>query len=334
LRAIVCRTWGGPAQLTFEEVPEPVPGEGEVKIDVHACSVNFADLLMIGGTYQTKPSLPFVPGLEAAGTISSAPAGSGFHVGDRVVAFLWHGGYAEQAVAATQETFLLPAGVSFEIAAGLTSAYASTALALHRVAHLMPSQTLLVLGAGGGVGLAAVQIGKAMGATVIAVASTADKLAIAREAGADHVISHRDEDWKEQVFAAAGPSCVDVCIDPVGGPLFDQALSTLGWGGRYVLVGFAAGQVPQIPAHRLLVKHRAVLGSSLRYFRFHEPSALRETMEQLFDWYVQRKIAPRITSRLPLSMTSEGLRALAERRATGKIVVCVRDGERQPPSGP
>lgn len=334
MRAIVCRTWGGPSELTLEEVPEPVPGEGEVKINVHACSVNFADLLMIGGTYQTRPPLPFVPGLEAAGTIASAPEGSGFQEGDRVVAFLWYGGYAEQAVAATRETFLLPAGVSFEVAAGLTSAYASTALALHRVAGLLPSHTLLVLGAGGGVGLAAVQLGKAMGATIIAVASTPDKLGLAREAGADHVINHRDEDWKEQVLAAAGPSGVDVCIDPVGGPLFDAALSTLGWGGRYVLVGFAAGQVPRIPAHRLLVKHRAVLGSSLRYFRYREPSALRETMEQLFSWYQQRKVAPLITGQLPLSMTSEGMRALAERRATGKIVIRVRQGEHQPLSSP
>ncbi|WP_395833084.1 NADPH:quinone oxidoreductase family protein [Cystobacter fuscus] len=305
-----------------------------MKINVHACSVNFADLLMIGGTYQTRPPLPFIPGLEAAGTIASAPASSGFHAGDRVVAFLWHGGYADQAVAATRETFLIPAGISFEVAAVLTSAFASTALALHRVACLKPAQSLLVLGASGGVGLAAVQIGKAMGATVIAVASTADKLAMSREAGADHVISHGDPDWKDQVLAATGPSGVDVCIDPVGGPLFDPALSTLGWGGRYVLVGFAAGQVPQIPANRLLVKHRSVLGSSLRYFRFHDPSALRETLEQLFEWYEQRRITPRITGRLPLSMTSEGLRALAERRATGKIVVCVRDDGRQPPSGP
>lgn len=306
-------------------MPEPVPEEGEVKIDVHACSVNFADLLMIGGTYQTRPPLPFVPGLEAAGTIASAPEGSGFLTGDRVVAILWHGGYAEQAVAASRETFLLPASVSFEVAAALTSAYVSTALALQRVARLMPSQTLLVLGASGGVGLAAVQLGKALGATVIAVAGTADKLATVREAGADHVISHRGEDWKEQVQAAAGPSGVDVCFDPVGGPLFDSALSTLGWGGRYVLVGFAAGQVPQIPAHRLLVKHRAVLGSSLRYFRYREPAALRETMEQLFTWYAQGKVAPRITGRLPLSRTSEGLRALEERRAIGKLVVHVRD---------
>ncbi|MBZ4329262.1 NADPH:quinone oxidoreductase family protein [Corallococcus sp. AS-1-12] len=330
MRAIVCGTWGGPEQLTLAEVPEPVPKPDEVKIDVHACSVNFADLLMIGGTYQTRPSLPFVPGLEAAGTIASAPEGSGFQPGDRVVAILWHGGYAEQAVASVRETFLLPAGVSFDVAAALTSAYVSTALALIRVAHLKPSEVLLVLGASGGVGLAAVQLGKALGATVIAVASTPDKLAIAREAGADHVISHAAGDWKEQVLAVAGASGVSVCFDPVGGPLFDPALSTLGWGGRYVLVGFAAGQVPKIPANRLLVKHRAVLGSSLRYFRYHDPAALRETLEQLFAWYAQGRILPRITARLPLERTADGLRTLAERRAIGKVVVHVREDQDAP----
>ncbi|RKG69903.1 NADPH:quinone oxidoreductase family protein [Corallococcus sp. CA054B] len=331
MRAIVCGTWGGPEQLTLAEVPEPVPKPDEVMIDVHACSVNFADLLMIGGTYQTRPALPFVPGLEAAGTIASAPEGSGFQPGDRVVAILWHGGYAEQAVASVRETFLLPSSVSFDVAAALTSAYVSTALALIRVAHLKPSEVLLVLGASGGVGLAAVQLAKALGATVIAVASTPDKLAIAREAGADHVLRHTDGDWKEQVLAAAGSSGVSVCFDPVGGPLFDPALSTLGWGGRYVLVGFAAGQVPSIPAHRLLVKHRAVLGSSLRYFRYHDPAALRETMEQLFAWYAQGRILPRITSRLPLDRTADGLRTLAERRAIGKVVVHVREGQDAPP---
>ncbi|RKG78508.1 NADPH:quinone oxidoreductase family protein [Corallococcus exercitus] len=330
MRAIVCGTWGGPEQLILTEVPEPVPKSDEVKIDVHACSVNFADLLMIGGTYQTRPALPFVPGLEAAGTIASAPDGSGLKPGDRVVAILWHGGYAEQAVASVQETFLLPAEVSFDVAAALTSAYVSTALALIRVAHLKPSEVLLVLGASGGVGLAAVQLGKALGAKVIAVASTPDKRLIAREAGADRVFSSAETDWKDQVLAAAGPSGVSVCFDPVGGPLFDPALSTLGWGGRYVLVGFAAGQIPSIPAHRLLVKHRAVLGSSLRYFRYHDPASLRETMDQLFAWYAQGRITPRITLRLPLEETAEGLRTLAERRAIGKVVVHVREDQDTP----
>jgi NADPH:quinone reductase len=330
MRAIVCRTWGGPEQLTVDDVPAPVPKADEVKIDVSACSINFADLLMIGGTYQTKPPLPFVPGLEAAGTIANAPEGFGFAPGDRVVAFLWHGGYAEQAVASVNETVHLPSTVSFDVAAALTSAYASTALALMRVAQLEASQVLLVLGAGGGVGLAAVQLGKALGARVIAVASTPDKLAIARESGADHAVSSAEADWKAQVIAAAGPAGVNVCVDPVGGPLFDPALSTLGWGGRYVLVGFAAGQAPSIPAHRLLVKHRAVLGCSLRYFRFHEPSALRETMARLFTWYAQGRVAPRITGRLPLARTADGLRALAERRASGKLVVHVREDDGHP----
>jgi len=324
MRAIVCATWGAPDGLALMDVPEPQPRADEVLIDVHACSANFADLLMIAGQYQTRPPFPFTPGLEAAGTIVSAPDGSGFAKGDRVVAFLWHGGYAERAIAAVADTFRLPEGLSFETAATLTSAYASTDLALRAVGRLAASQVLLVLGAGGGVGLAAVEIGKAIGARVIAVASTAEKLAVAREKGADCVVHYREENWKEQVLSLAGERGVDVCFDPVGGPRFDAALSTLGWGGRYVLIGFASGQIPQIPANRLLVKHRVVLGSSLRYFRMYDRGALRETMAQLFDWYKQGKIVPHISRRLPLEKTAEGLQVLAERRAVGKIVVCVR----------
>jgi NADPH2:quinone reductase len=330
MRAIVCASWGGPEQLSLQDVAEPVPGAGDVAIDVHACSANFADLLMIGGTYQTRPALPFVPGLEAAGRIASAPAGSGLGAGDRVVAFLWYGGYAERAVAAAAETFLLPQGMSFEAAAALTSAFTSADLALRRSGQLAPSETLLVMGAGGGVGLAAVQIGKAIGARVIALVSSPDRVELARQAGADHVFCHQHhDDWKEQVLGVAGHGGVNVCIDPVGGPLFDRALSTLGWGGRYVLVGFAAGQVQQIPANRLLVKHRAALGCSLRYFRRFAPSALRQSVEQLFAWYQQRKVVPLISARLPLSQTPQGLRALADRRAVGKVVIAVRDPDGQ-----
>jgi NADPH:quinone reductase len=330
MRAIVCASWGPPEQLSLEDVAEPVLGAGEVAIDVHACSANFADLLMIGGTYQTRPALPFVPGLEAAGRISRAPAGSGLRTGDRVVAFLWHGGYAERAVAAASETFVLPHEMSFETAAALTSAYTSADLALRRTGQLTSSETLLVRGAGGGVGLAAVQIGKAIGARVIALVSSPDRVELARQAGADHVFCHaRDEDWQDQVRHVAGPGGVDVCIDPVGGPLFDGALSALGWGGRYVIMGFAAGQVPQIPAHRLLVKHRAALGCSLRYFRKFAPAALQQSVAQLFEWSQQRKVVPLISARLPLSQTAQGLRALADRRAVGKVVICVRDPDSQ-----
>jgi NADPH2:quinone reductase len=330
MQAIVCASWGEPEQLSLQDIAEPIPGAGDVTIDVHACSANFADLLMIGGTYQTKPALPFVPGLEAAGRIASTPAGSGLRAGDRVVAILWYGGYAERAVAAAAETFLLPEDMPFEIAAALTSAYTSADLALRRSGQLTSSETLLVLGASGGVGLAAVQIGKAIGARVIALVSSPDRVEFAQKAGADHVFCHQqDDDWKHQVLGATGPAGVNVCIDPVGGPLFDSALSTLGWGGRYVLVGFAAGQVQQIPANRLLVKHRAALGCSLRYFRRFAPSALRQSVEQLFVWYQQRKVVPLIGARFPLSQTPQGLRALADRRTAGKIVISVRDPDDQ-----
>lgn len=326
MRAIVCSAWGEPEQLALRQVAEPEPGEGDVVIDVHACSANFADLLMIGGTYQTRPALPFVPGLEAAGTIARAPAGSGFATGERVVAFLWHGGYAERAAAAAAETFRLPTEMSFATAAALLSVYASADLALRRSGQLVAGETVLVLGASGGVGLAAVQLGKAIGARVIALVSKPERAELARHAGADHVVIARpgDDAWRAEVLAITGERGVEVCLDPVGGPLFDGALSALGWGGRYVLVGFAAGQIPQIPANRLLVKHRAAVGCSLRYFRRFAPAALRASVEQLFTWHQQGKLAPRIGAELSLGQTAQGLRALADRRVAGKVVISVR----------
>jgi NADPH2:quinone reductase len=212
--------------------------------------------------------------------------------------------------------------MSFETAAALTSAYASAALAVIHVGRLAPSATLLVLGAGGGVGSATIEIGKAVGARVIAVASTPEKLAHARDCGADLAVSYRDSDWKDQVIACTGKRGVDVCLDPVGGKLFDPALSTLGWGGRYILFGFASGEIPKIRANRLLVKHRAALGSSLRYFRLYEPERLRDTMGQLFSWWERGQVRPRITQRLPLDRTIDGLLSIAEGRSIGKIAVC------------
>jgi NADPH2:quinone reductase len=331
VRAIVCAAWGAPEQLALQDIAEPVAGDGEVAIDVHACSVNFADLLMIGGTYQTRPALPFVPGLEAAGRIARAPVGSGLAVGDRVVAFLWHGGYAERAVAAASETFVLPDGVAFATAAALASAHTSADLALRQTAQLRAAEALLVTGAGGGVGLAAVQIGKAIGARVIALVSRPARAAFAQAAGADHVICHETNPaWRDEVAAAAGPDGVRVCLDLVGGKLFDPALSTLGWGGRYVIAGFAGGEIQTIPANRLLAKHRAVLGCSLRYFRRFDPSALRASVTQLFAWHARGQIAPLISARFPLADTARGLRALADRRAAGKIVIAVRDPDEEP----
>ncbi|MCU0681150.1 MAG: NADPH:quinone oxidoreductase family protein [Polyangiaceae bacterium] len=326
MRAIVCRQWAGPEALAFEDFPDPAASEDEVTIDVRACSVNHADLLMIRGAYQTRPPLPFVPGLDAAGTIASAPPGSGLAAGDRVAAILWHGGYAERTRASVGETFRLPPTMPFDVAAALSSTYLSTTLALEEVGRLCASETLLVLGAGGGVGLAAVQLGKALGARVIAVAGSPEKLAAAADAGADEAVSHASGAWKDEVARLAGPEGVRVCLDPVGGAFFDSALSTVGWGGRYVVVGFAAGQIPNVAANRLLVKHRALLGSSLRYFRRYDPAALRRAMAGLFARHAAGALRPRIAERRPLRETPEALRALAERRVIGKLIVTNADG--------
>jgi NADPH2:quinone reductase len=296
---------------------------------VRAATVNFADLLMIAGRYQTRPALPFTPGLDAAGVIESAPRGSTVRAGDRAVAILWHGGFAEQACAAATETFGIPAGMSFEIAAALASSYVSVGLALIDVARLEAGETLLVLGGGGGAGVAAVQIAKAIGARVVALAGTAEKQALAARAGADLVVPSTSPDWLDRVRAFVGERGSEVCFDPVGGTRSSEALSALGWGGRHIVFGFAAGEAPVIPASRLLVKNRAMLGASLRYFRRYRADRLHAMMAQLFAWWEQGRIAPTITRRYPLARAAEGLCDLAAGRAAGKIVVTIDESPDQ-----
>jgi NADPH2:quinone reductase len=321
MRAVICRAWGPVASLRVEEVPPPVPGPGQVLIDVRATGVNYADALMVAGRYQTKPPFPFSPGLETAGVVVRGGAGATrFGPGDRVMAILAHGGMAEQAVAEEVETFPVPEGMPFDEAGGFPIAYISSHVALRWQGRLEPGETLLVLGAGGGVGLTAVEIGKAMGARVIAAASTAQKLGAARERGADAVVNYATEKLTERVMALTGDRGADVCFDPVGGDLFDAALSSLGWGGRILLVGFVGG-VPSIPANRLLVKHRAALGSALRYFRWHAPDKLRRSVDELLDWYRDGKLRPLVTQRLPLARSAEAIALLTDRKAHGKVVV-------------
>jgi len=321
MRAVICRAWGEVDDLTIEDVAPPTPGRGQVLIDVKATGVNFADSLMVAGRYQTRPSLPFSPGLEAAGVVAACGESvTRFRPGDRVMAILAYGGLAEVAVADEVETFPVPQGMPFDEAGAFPIAYVSSHVAIRWQGRLEPGETLLVLGAAGGVGLTAVEIGKAMGARVIAGASTAEKLAVARERGADETINYATEKLTERVMALTDGKGADVCFDPVGGELFDGALSALGWGGRYLLVGFVGG-VPQIPANRLLVKHRSALGSSLRYFRWHAPDKLRRTVEELLDWYGDGKLRPMVTHRLPLERSVEAIRLLTDRKAHGKIVV-------------
>jgi NADPH2:quinone reductase len=238
------------------------------------------------------------------------------------MAILAYGGLAELAAAPEAETFTIPDRMSFEEAGAFPVAYISSHVALRWQARLEPGETLLVLGAAGGVGLTAVEIGKAMGARVIAAASTAEKLAVARERGADDVVNYVEEKLTDRVMALTNGKGADVCFDPVGGDLFDSALSSLGWGGRILLIGFVAG-VPQIPATRLLVKHRAALGSSLRYFRWHAPDKLLRSVEELVRWYGEGKLRPLVTHRLPLEQSVEAIRLLTDRKAHGKVVVVV-----------
>src|SRR5499425_604186 len=321
MRAVICRAWGAVEDLTIEDVPAPTPAADEVLIDVRATSFNYADSLMVAGKYQTRPPFPFSPGLETAGVVARCGAGATrFKPGDRVMATLSWGGLAEQAVAKEGETFAIPDGMSFEEAGAFPIAYISSDVAIRWQGRLEAGETLLVLGAAGGVGLTAVEIGKAMGARVIAGASTTEKLHVARERGADDLVNYATEKLTDRVMALTDGKGADVCFDPVGGELFDAALSSLGWGGRFLLVGFVGG-VPQIPANRLLVKNRAALGSSLRYFRWHAPDKLARTVTELLEWYRDGKLRPCITHRLPLENTVEAIGLLTSRRAHGKVVV-------------
>ena len=323
MRAVLCHALGPVEGLRLGEAPSPIPADGEVVIAVRAAGINYADAIMVAGHYQTKPPLPFSPGLEAAGIVAACGDGvTRFRPGDRVMAILAHGGLAELAVAPEAETFAIPGRMSFEEAGAFPIAYISSHVALRWQARLEPGETLMVLGAAGGVGLTAVEIGKAMGARVIAAASTAEKLAVAQERGADDVVNYVEEKLTDRVMTLTNGKGADVCFDPVGGDLFDSALSSLGWGGRILLIGFVAG-VPQIPANRLLVKHRAALGSSLRYFRWHAPDKLLRSVEELVRWYGEGKLRPLVTHRLPLEQSVEAIRLLTDRKAHGKVVVLV-----------
>jgi NADPH2:quinone reductase len=327
MRAILCHSTKGLEGIRIAQVDVPEPGPGEVRLAVAAAGVNFADSLMIAGRYQDRPALPFVPGLEVAGVVDTLGDGvSGLTKGQRVMAVLDRGGFAELAVARADDVLPLPDGIDDVTAAGFAIAYGTAHGALAWRASLQEGETVLVHGAAGGVGLTAVEVAKAMGATVVATARGADKLAVAREHGADHVLDSEAEGLVDRLKERLGKAGADVVFDPVGGALFDASLRVIAWEGRIVVVGFASGTVPQIPANILLVKNAAALGFFWGSYRRHDPARLRASLETLLGWHSEGRLRPHVSHVLPLERTAEAIELLTTRRSTGKVVVTMPAG--------
>ena len=303
------------------DIDEPAPAKGEVLLSIAACGLNFADLLMAKGTYQDTPATPFTLGMEVCGTVISHGDGvTEPKIGTRVAVFGGYGGLAEKGAFPAQLCHQVPENMSSEVAAGFIAAYGTSHLVLTRRAQLTAGETLLVLGAAGGVGLTAVEIGKALGAKVIAVARGPEKLAIAKAAGADHVLDSDTTDIKEAVKALGG---ADVVYDPVGGNAFKAALSACNREARVITIGFASGDVPQIPANIILVKNITVIGFYWGgYLRFN-PDALTQSLEALFAMYSAGKLKPHVSHVLPLDQAHDAMELLRSRQSTGKVVVTV-----------
>ncbi len=319
MRAYHIQTPGAAAEMI--DITAPEPAKGEIRLDIKACGLNFADLLMQGGTYQDTPPAPFTLGMEVAGVVNAlGPETSGACVGDRVAVFGGHGGLAEQGCYQVERLLPVPDEMSFEDAAAFQIAYGTSHVALGYRAKLQPGETLLVLGAAGGVGLTAVEIGKLMGATVIACARGADKLAIARQAGADHLIDSSTADLRAEIKALGG---ADVVYDPVGGDLFEAAFRACNPEARILTIGFASGGVPKIPANHLLVKNISVLGFYWGGYMSFKPEVIIHSLRELFSWYSDGKIKPHISHILPLEQVADGMELLRSRKSTGKVVITI-----------
>jgi NADPH2:quinone reductase len=322
MRAVLCREFGPVAKLEVAEVPAPAIGPGAVRVAVHAIGVNFADLLVVQGKYQEKPPLPFSPGFEIAGVVTEIGSGvDGVRLGDRVLGTIEHGAYAEEVVLPVERVLTIPASMDFTTAAGFPVAYGTSHGALEWRARLKAGETLLVLGAAGGVGLTAVEIGKAMGATVIAVAGGAAKLEVARRQGADHLIDYSREDLRGRIKEITGGRGPDVIYDPVGGDAFDQCLRSIAWEGRIIVIGFAGGRISQIPANLVLVKNCDVIGFYWGSYRRNKPAQVRQSFRMLLSWFEAGKLKPHVSHALDLADAARALALLAERKATGKVVL-------------
>ena len=325
MKAIVCEAWGPPSSLQLRDMPSPVPGPKQVVVRTHVAAVNFPDALIVAGKYQAKPPFPFSPGGELSGEIIAiGEEVKRLAIGDKVVGVTAYGAYAQEVLVDATNVIPLPRGINdedLELAGSFVLTYGTSLHALKDRAQVQTGETLLVLGAGGGVGLAAVEIGKLLGMRVIAAASSAEKLAAARERGADETIDYSTDDLRERIKTLTEGRGVDVVYDPVGGDFAEPALRSVAWRGRYLVVGFAAGDIPKIPVNLLLLKGSSLVGVFWGDFVRREPALNVENMTQLFAWLHERKIHPLISKRYPLSQASHALDALLGRQAIGKLVV-------------
>ena len=322
MKAVVCKQYGPPESLVYEELASPKPGAGEVVLSVKAASVNFPDVLIIQNKYQFKPPLPFSPGSELAGVVKEVGSGvTAFRPGDRVMAFTTYGAFAEEVKTDAGRLLPLPEKMDFVTGAAFVLTYGTSDHALRDRAALKAGETLLVLGAAGGVGLAAIEIGKALGARVIACASSDDKLAVCRDHGADAGVNYATEDLRERIKVLTDGRGIDVVYDAVGGPYTEPAFRSLAWRGRLLVVGFAAGNIPKLPLNLPLLKGASVVGVFWGDFARREPREFAASMKQLGRWYAEGRLKPHVSQTLPLEKAAEAIKLLASRQAKGKVVV-------------
>ena len=322
MKAVLCKEYGPPDSLVVEDVASPTPNRGEVLLAVRAAGVNFPDVLIIQNKYQFRPPLPFAPGGEVAGVVTALGEGvTTLEIGDRVIGSTGWGGFAEELAVDASRTIAIPDEMDFVTASAFLMTYGTSHHALKDRAHLREGETLLVLGAAGGVGLAAVELGKVMGARVIAAASTPEKLAVCREHGADELIDYAREDLKERVKQLTSGNGVDVVYDPIGGAYAETALRGTAWDGRYLVVGFAAGDIPKIPLNLVLLKGCQIVGVFWGAFTVREPERHRANIAELMTWFRAGKLKPHVSATYPLERAAEALNAMAERRVMGKVVL-------------
>lgn len=324
MRAVLCKAFGPPETLTVEDVPPPTAGPGEAIVSVKAAGVNFPDVLIIENKYQLKPPLPFSPGSELAGVVKSVGDGvATVKPGDRVMAITGFGAFAEEVKVEAKRLLPIVDGMDFTTAAAFGLTYATADHALRDRAGLQPGETALVLGAAGGVGLAAIEVGKILGARVIAAASSDDKLAVCREHGADETINYTTEDLRERIKTLTGGTGVDVVYDPVGGAYAEPALRSTAWRGRYLVIGFAAGDIPKIALNLPLLKGNSIVGVYWGEFSRREPERFAASMRQLGRWFAEGRLKPHVSATFPLDHAADALALIARREAKGKVVLTV-----------